>query len=115
MLQHGEVRADAKPFPQLLLEANRPVRATPDDVAETLGEPHHRDGDDAGGIADFQRTVDVEADESARDRSLHDGPKWILARAGGACPAGRRCVPRSDSCSAIRAAGQSEIPESFLS
>src|SRR5438309_7838231 len=64
VLEHGEVGGDAEPFPEILLVAERPIRAAADEPAPPLGRPHELDGYDTRRLAALQRAVDVEADES---------------------------------------------------
>src|SRR5262249_34598774 len=63
VLEHREVDHDAQPLPQVLLKADWPIGAAPDDIAQALGLAHQRDGHDTGRLADLERSIDVEADQ----------------------------------------------------
>src|SRR5262249_20159721 len=52
--------------PQLLLVAARAIGRRTDHVPQRSGPVHHREGDRAGRVTDFERAVDVEADEDHR-------------------------------------------------
>src|SRR5215831_11894092 len=87
VLEHREVGGDAEPLPDLLLVANRPVRAGADEIAEPLGRAHEGDADDPGRLADLQGAVDVEADEyrGRPRRPLHPRGPWLSGTPAG-CP-----------------------------
>src|SRR5688500_11390326 len=68
MLEHREVRGHLEPRPHRLLEADRAIRAAPDQIAERLGTAHQRHRDDARRVADLQRAVDVEAEQHRADQ-----------------------------------------------
>src|SRR5438105_13405020 len=64
VLEHGEVGGDAEPRPEILLVADRPIRAAADEPAPPLGRPHELDGYDTRRLAALPPTVDIAADDS---------------------------------------------------
>ena len=94
VFQHGEVDADVMLGPELLLVLDRTVRTAPDEVSQGLRVAHHVHGDDAGGIAYFQRPIDVKANElgqACASCRRHGGSQscrfsvWIMPSGASSC------------------------------
>jgi hypothetical protein len=63
VFQHREVDMDAVLLPHVLLVPEGTVRTAANEISPRFGLSHHVHGDDARGVAYFQRSIDVKADE----------------------------------------------------